>query len=271
MEQGCPHRSILPHIFPDCNSFAIKIGGKFCGARGVCPGGGACLGVAGSAGVIGTRRGACPLCRLPTLPLALISCPHPPSPLPGGKGEIFCLLMQGAAPLASPGLNPRGTGSPCRCGKLNGGACPGVVGAAGVSGARRGACPLCRLLTLPLTCFLAPLPRRGRIDPRPPSRLEGGDYRLFFARGCAPCIPGAEPGRHWFALPLWKTQWGACPGVAGSAGVSGTRRGACLGVAGAAGVSGTRRGACLLCRLHTLPLALFSFPYPPAPFPTGRG
>ena len=40
MEQGCPHRSILPHIFPDCNSFAIKIGGKFCGVRGVCPGGG---------------------------------------------------------------------------------------------------------------------------------------------------------------------------------------------------------------------------------------
>ena len=89
------------------------------------------------------------------------------------------------------------------------GACPGVAGAAGVSGARRGACLLCRLLTLPLTCFLAPLPRRGRIDPHPPSPVgKGGDYRLFYARGCAPCIPGVEPARHWFALPLWKTQWG---------------------------------------------------------------
>ena len=33
--------------------------------------------------------------------------PRPPSPL--GKGEIFCFLMQGASPLASPGLNPNGT------------------------------------------------------------------------------------------------------------------------------------------------------------------
>ena len=91
----------------------------------------------------------------------------------GGDQGYF---MQGVAPLASPGLNPRGTGSPCRCGKLNGGACPGVAGAAGVSGTRRGAyllcrlpalplwcprggaCRLCRLLTLPLTCFLAPIP-----------------------------------------------------------------------------------------------------------------
>ena len=170
MEQGCPHRSILPHIFPDCNSLAIKIGGKFCGVRGV-PRWGACLGVAGAAGV---RRA---------------------SAVPGG-----------------------------------------------------GACLLCRLLTLPLAYFFAPIPQ-------PPSRREGGDYRLFFARGCAPCIPGAEPGRHWFAPPLWKTQWGACPGVAGSA-----------------GVSGTRRGACLLCRLPALPLDFFSAPYPPAPLPRwGRG
>ena len=89
---------------------------------------------------------------------SLLFRPYPPSPLPNGKGEIFCFLMQGAAPLASPGLNPHGTGSPCRCGKLNGGACPGVAGAAGVSGTRRGACLLCRLPALPLTCFLAPIP-----------------------------------------------------------------------------------------------------------------
>ena len=238
MEQGRPHRSILPHIFPDCNSLAIKIGGKFCGVRGVprwgglprrcrrggrqrypagglpalppanpafglisCPlprrgridprppsrreGGdyrlffargcapcipgaepgrhwfapplwktqwGACPGVAGSAGVSGTRRGGVPALSPANPAFRFLFCPYPPSPLPGGKGEIFCFLMQGASPLASPGLNPGGTGSPCRCGKLNGGACPSVAGAAGVSGTRRGACLLCRLPALPLRC-----------------------------------------------------------------------------------------------------------------------
>ena len=62
------------------------------------------------------------------------------------------------------------------------------------------------------------------------------------------------PARHWFALPLWKTQWGACPGVAG-----------------AAGVSDTRRGACPVGRPPTLPLPSFLPPIPPSPFPGGEG
>ena len=120
--------------------------------------------------------------------------------------------MQGASPLASPRLTPRGTGSLCRCGKLNGGLpraalarpanpAPGGGRRGAVArrpcrcGVCRGACLLCRLPTLPLAYFSAPLPRRGRIDPQPPSRREGGDFRLFYARGFAPCIPGAEPGR----------------------------------------------------------------------------
>ena len=55
-----------------------------------------------------------------------LSPPSPRPPSPPGKGEIFSFLMQGASPLASPGLNPGGTGSPCRCGKLNGRLAPAL-------------------------------------------------------------------------------------------------------------------------------------------------
>ena len=54
--------------------------------------------------------------------------------------------------------------------------------------------------------------------------------------GRAPCIPGAESGRH--LQPQQK---------------------------------GTRRGACLLCRLPTMPLVYFLSPIPPPPFPGGEG
>ena len=49
--------------------------------------------------------GACLLCRLPPTPLVLILPPSPSTPFPAGKGEIFSFLMQGAPPLASPGLD----------------------------------------------------------------------------------------------------------------------------------------------------------------------
>ena len=65
-----------------------------------------------------------------------------------------------------------------------------------------GACLACRLPTLPLHSFLPPIP------PPPFPGGEGGGLRLFYARGSAPCILGAEPARHWLALPLWRPAGG---------------------------------------------------------------
>ena len=120
---------------------------------------------------------------LPTRPaFSLRSFPHPPNPLPGGKGGTLGYFMQGAAPLASPRLNPRGTGKWGRTKRPAGGACfP------------------CRPPTLPSACFPAPLPRRGRISPRPPSRREGGDQG-FFMQGAAP-LASPRLSRHLQSLP----------------------------------------------------------------------
>ena len=62
--------------------------------------------------------------RLPALPLVCFLSPIPPAPLPGGKGENQGYFMQGASPLASPGLNPRGTSYPRRLRPRRGGRAP---------------------------------------------------------------------------------------------------------------------------------------------------
>ena len=113
---------------------------------------------------------ACLPCRPPALPLACFVAPIPPPALaerssPPGKGEIFCFLMQGASPLASPRAEP------------------GRHWEMGANHAPCGAaCLVCCLPTVPLACFPAPIPQ-------PPSRREGGDFLFSYARGFAPCIP----------------------------------------------------------------------------------
>ena len=219
MEQGCPHRSILPHIFPDCNSFAIKIGGKFCGVRGVCPGGGL------------PRR--CRRGRRQRYP----------------AGGLPRRCRRGGRQRYPAGGLPRR----CRRGGRQRYPAGGVPALLPVN-------PAFNLLPCPLSPP-TPLPRWGR-----------GRFFVFLCKGLRPLHPRAEPARHWFALPLWKTQWGglapALPVRRASAVPGGGL--ACF-VACLPCHCGARGGACLLCRLPTLPLTCFPAPIPPAPFPAGKG
>ena len=93
--------------------------------------------------------------------------------------------MQGAPPLASPGLNPGGTwkgGEPrARRGLVLFAACHPCR-----SGTRRGACLSPRLPTLPLVYFPAPYPP-------PPSPVGKGESFSLFRRGLRPRHPGIKP------------------------------------------------------------------------------
>ena len=118
-----------------------------------------------------------------------------------------------------------------------------------------------------LFCPLSPARARRALFPGG----DGGALRLFYARGFAPCIPGAEPGRHWKRGRTTRPA-GACPGWL-PADLATVVPGGGLAFLAACRPcrSGTRRGACLSPRLPTLPLVYFPAPYPPAPFPGGEG
>ena len=151
--------------------------------------------------------GACLFCRLPTLPFAFLFAPYPPTPLPRrGRGRPRLFHARGSAPCI-PGAEPtrhlhdqrflfvyggavpaakergdRGRGTSAFEMVLSPGA--GIANAAGGLPFLSPADPAFCFSFCPLSP--TPLPRRGR-----------GRPRLFHARGSAPCIPGAEPARHW--------------------------------------------------------------------------
>ena len=99
----------------------------------------------------------------------------------------------------------------------------------------------CHLPTLPLVCFSAPLPRRGRIDPRPRSQS---------------ALPGGKGGIYSFLMQ------GASP--LASPRLSRKRHGLNLR-------DKYPEGARPLCCLLTLPVACFLAPSPRPPSPPGKG
>ena len=130
-----------------------------------------------------------------SLPFVFFLAPYPPQPAlaerssPAGKGETKVIFMQGASPLASPGLNPGGTCSPCRCG-TGGAASPRRHWLALPLWCRRGSEPRRHWLALPLWC------RRGDEPPaalaRPAAVVPEG-RRAPGGTGC-PCRCGARRG-----------------------------------------------------------------------------
>ena len=106
-------------------------------------------------------------CLPANIAFSLLSCPlSPQPPSPAGKGETKVIFMQGASPLASPRLSRR------RHWNRGANRAPG----GGCAPALSPACPA-------FSFVFCPHP------PQPPSRREGGESRLFHARGFAPCIP----------------------------------------------------------------------------------
>ena len=164
-------------IIQDCHCFVNPFLGGICGFFGG-------RGAPASGGGFPSLSPAAPAFRLLFCPLS--PCPRSQSDLPRwGRGRPRLFHARGCVPCI-PGLNPRGTGSTCRCRRLNGGVPPALL-------ARRA-------LAVPGGGLPSLSPAAPAISllfcPHPPSPFPAGRGRprLFYARGFAPCIPGNRPG-----------------------------------------------------------------------------
>ena len=157
--------------------------------------------------------------------------PLSPHPLPRrGRGWPRLFHARGFAPCI-PGLKPgrRGLNLRWRC---PAGGLPSGTPKQGANPAPSGSTAV---LLAGFSCRIKVfLP----LSPRPPSPFgEGGDFLFSYVRGFAPCIPGAEPGRHGLNL-RWRCPAGGLPSLSPA----------------------------------DLAFSFFSCPYPPDPLPRrGRG
>ena len=112
--------------------------------------------------------------------------PIPPTPFPGGEGGDSKFVSPGASPLASPGLNPGGTGAG-GVSRAGGEACPGVARSTCRRCLRLGGLPSLPPAYSAFSFLLYPL------SPRPPSPAGKGETQSLFRRGRSPRHPGTEP------------------------------------------------------------------------------
>ena len=225
-------------------------------------------------------RGACLLCRPPTLPLALFLPPSPCPPSPPGKGGFLVFLCKGLRPLHPRDLHPRGTGSAGvsgACGGAQGDGCLLTLPPC----PRRGACPVGRLLTLPSRHPAGGLPSLPPVNPafsllsfpHPPAPLPSGKGEIFtlFRRGLRPRHPGVKPLAALTVSAVHVPGGGACPVGCQLTLPSRHPQGACLLCRLSPLPIRHPQGGCALPHLFFLPYHRFSAPIPPPPFPSGEG
>ena len=155
--------------------------------------------------------------------------PIPPPPSPAGKGEIFCFLMQGASPLASPGMNLRFAAKPTEFLYLEQCRKPRRGGTGGDGTIRR-------TRRRRLRCSSPP----GQIEQVPHGERSSAPVGRHRSRGRIARWRGACSG---VACPAADVSGGgACSGVACSPCRSRPRRGQEQGSTPKAGVAGGKEG-----------------------------
>ena len=177
------------------------------------------------------------LSRLPAAPaFSFLSCPHPPDPLPGGKGETKVISGKGLRP-----LHPRGLGGMRHWGCLwkagcGGGACPGGTGARWA-------------LMRPAGGLLFWLPANPAFSlifcPHPPNPLPGGkgETKVISGKGLRPLHPRG---------------WVGC-GTGFACGKRGTAGGLAFFAACRLRLAGTQRGLAFLVACRPCPEPSLSF------------
>ena len=156
-------------------------------SAGACPLRGLSRAALARPATVENSMGACLARHVLSLPLVCFLPPIPPTPFPAGRGVFRLFHARGFAPCI-PGAEPEA-----------------ALARPATEENSMGACLARHVLSLPLVCFLPPIPP----TPFPAGR---GVFRLFHARGFAPCIPGLSRRRHLQPLPKQKPCGGLAPG-----------------------------------------------------------